>query len=72
MCRRMVCVEEWGVCKNRVCVLKEGVGVCEDGEGVCVCKNGVCVCIKMRYRSTCGTECVCSGQFRFSCAVSSI
>ena len=72
MCRRMVCVEEWGVCKNRVCVLKEGVGVCEDGEGVCVCKNGVCVCIKMRYRSTCGTECVYSGQFRFSCAVSSI
>ena len=72
MCRRMVCVEEWGVCKNRVCVLKEGVGVCEDGEGVCVCKLGVCVCIKMRYRSTCGTECVCSGQFRFSCAVSSI
>ena len=60
------------MCKNGVCVLKEGVWVCEDGAGGCVCKNGVCVCIKMRYRSTCGTECVCSGQFRFSCAVSSI
>jgi len=38
-----MCVEEWGVCKNGVCVLKEGVGGGEDGEGVCVCKNGVCV-----------------------------
>lgn len=40
-----MCVEEWGVCKNGVCVLKEGVGGGEDGEGVCVCKNGVCVCV---------------------------
>ena len=73
MCRRIVCVERWcvykdGVCRRMVCVGRW----CVSNDGVFVCKNGVCVCIRMRYRSTCGTECVCSGQFRFSCAVSSI
>lgn len=39
-----MCVEEWGVCKNGVCVLKEGVGGVRMVR-VCVCVRMVCVCV---------------------------